>query len=94
MLDNTNQPLAGVTVRAALTNVVNSNLSAVQGAATVQTDEKGQFTIFKAPVGYVKLLVDGATASVAGTFPTLEYDMVYGGRPDQHCRAVDLPLAD
>ncbi len=76
VLDNSNQPIPGVTIRAALTNVVNSNLTLVQAAATVQTDAKGQFTILKAPVGFVKLLVDGSTASVPGTFPTLDYDMV------------------
>lgn len=76
VLDNSNQPIPGVTVRAALTNVVNSNLSAVQAADTVQTDAKGAFAIYKAPVGFVKLLVDGSTATVPGAFPTLDYDMV------------------
>ncbi len=65
MLDNGNQPIPGVTIRAVLTNVLNSNMSAVQAATTVQTDAKGQFTIYNAPVGYVKLLVDGSTATAA-----------------------------
>jgi hypothetical protein len=56
--------------------VANSNSTSVQAAATVQTDVKGQFSIYKAPVGLVKLLVDGSTATVAGPFPTLDYDMV------------------
>jgi len=76
VLDNSNQPIPGVTIRAALTNVVNSNISSVQAAATVQTGAKGTFTLYKAPVGYVRLLVDGSTATAPGTFPTLEYDMV------------------
>ncbi len=72
VLDNSNQPIPGVTIRAVLTNVLNSNMGAVQATATVQTDAKGQFTIYNAPVGYVKLLVDGSTAvAAAGTFPTL-----------------------
>ncbi|HXI40463.1 MAG TPA: Ig-like domain-containing protein, partial [Bryobacteraceae bacterium] len=76
VLDNSNQPIPGVTVRAVLTNVVNSNLASVQGASAVQTDPKGQFSITPAPVGLVKLLVDGSTATAPGTFPTLEYDVV------------------
>ena len=74
--DNSNQPIAGVTVRAVLTNTATSNSSSVQAAATVQTDSKGQFSISQAPVGLVKLLVDGSTATVSGTFPTLDYDLV------------------
>src|SRR6185437_23877 len=66
----------GVTIRAVLTNILTSNSGSGQTAATAQTDAKGQFTIFKAPVGFVKLLVDGSTATVPGTFPTLDYDMV------------------
>ena len=76
VLDNSNQPLPGVTIRAVLTNILNSNSGSVQTAATAQTDAKGMFTIFRAPVGFVKLLVDGSTATVPGTFPTLDYDMV------------------
>ena len=76
VLDNSNVPIPGVTVRAVLTNVVTSNGFAVQQAASVQTDAQGQFTITQAPVGFVKLLVDGATATRPGTYPSLEYDMV------------------
>jgi len=76
VLDNSNQPIPGITIRAALTNVANSNVGAVQTASTVQTDAKGQFAINPAPVGFVKLLVDGSTATTPGTFPTLDYDMV------------------
>ena len=76
VLDNTDQPIPGVSVRALLTNIVNSNASAAQTAAAVQTDAKGRFTIYKAPVGYVKLLADGSTANAPGKFPSLEYDLV------------------
>ena len=76
VLDNTNQPVPGVSVRAVLTNALNASVTSVQTATAVQTDAKGNFSIFKAPVGYVKLLVDGSTATAAGTFPSLEYDMV------------------
>jgi hypothetical protein len=76
VLDNSNQPIPGVSVRTVLTNILNSNLGAVQTAAAVQTDARGQFSITNAPVGFVKLFVDGSTATVPGVFPTLDYDMV------------------
>ena len=45
VLDNSNTPIPGVTIRALLTNVLNSNSTAVQSAAAVQTDAQGQFRI-------------------------------------------------
>ncbi len=74
MLDNSNAPIPGVTVRALLTNVLHSNLGAAQTAPSAVTDAQGQFSIATAPVGFVKLLVDGTTAP--GNYPSLEYDMV------------------
>jgi Glucodextranase, domain B/3D domain len=76
VLDNSNVPIPGVTIRAVLTQVLNANLSIVQSVAAVQTNEQGQFTIQQAPVGIVKLLVDGSTAPRPGTYPHLDYDMV------------------
>jgi hypothetical protein len=76
VLDNSNVPIPGVTVRAVLTNVMNSNSSSVGAAATVQTNAQGQFTISPAPVGFVNLMVDGSTAQEPGTFPSLNYDLV------------------
>lgn len=76
VLDNSNVPIPGVTIRAVLTNLLNSNSTSVQSAAAVQTDAQGQFTIPQAPVGFVKLLVDGSTALRPGTYPTLDYDIV------------------
>ena len=76
VLDNSNVPIPGVTIRAVLTQVLNANLNIVQSVAAVQTDQQGQFTIQQAPVGIVKLLVDGSTAQRPGTYPHLDYDMV------------------
>lgn len=76
VLDNSNVPIPGVTIRAVLTNMLNSNSSIVQSVAAVQTNAQGQFTIPQAPVGFVKLLVDGSTAQRPGTYPTLDYDVV------------------
>ena len=76
VLDNSNVPIPGVTVRAVLTNALYSNLSSVQAAVSVRTDAQGQFTIPQAPVGFVKLMVDGSTAQLPGSYPSLEYDLV------------------
>lgn len=63
VLDNTDTPVSGVTIR-------------IEGSTlTAQADEQGQFTIASAPVGYVKLIVDGSTALRPGTWPMLEYAM-------------------
>jgi len=76
VLDNSNHPIPGVTMRAVLTNVLNANGNAVQSVPAVQTDSQGQFTIGQAPVGFVKLLADGSTAQIPGVYPSLEYDLV------------------
>jgi len=76
VLDNSNLPIPGVTVRAVLTNLLNSNLNSIQTAPAVRTDAQGQFTITQAPVGFVELFVDGSTAERPGKYPTLEYDLV------------------
>ena len=61
VLDNTATPLAGVSVRVDGTTIHG------------QTDAQGQFALNGAPVGYVKLFIDGSTAARPGTWPTLEY---------------------
>jgi len=76
VLDNSNQPLPGVTVRAVLTNALTMNSSSVGAAATVATNAQGQFAIEPAPVGFVKLLIDGSTAAKPGKYPSLDYDLV------------------
>jgi hypothetical protein len=76
VLDNSNVPIRGVTVRAVLTTVLNANGSSAQSAPAVQTDAQGQFTLIPAPVGALKLIVDGSTAQRPGTWPSLEYDLV------------------
>lgn len=64
VLDNSNIPIAGVTLH-------------VEGTAlTTQSDDQGQFILQPAPVGHVKLVADGATAQRAGTWPKLEYELV------------------
>jgi hypothetical protein len=61
VLDNTDTPITGVTLR-----VLDSPLIA-------RTDAQGQFQINGAPVGTVKLIVDGSTAERPGSWPDLEF---------------------
>jgi hypothetical protein len=64
VLDNTNQPIAGATLR-------------VKGTLlTGVTDAEGQFRIEEAPIGAVKLIVDGSTVDRPGSWPDLEFDLV------------------
>jgi Glucodextranase, domain B/Bacterial Ig-like domain len=63
VLDNSNLPIAGVTVRLRDT------------ALTAVTDVQGLFRIAPAPVGTLKLIVDGSTAQRPGAWPDLEFDL-------------------
>ena len=58
-----------------------------------QTDAQGQFSIAQAPVGLVKLLVDGSTAQRAGHLSVAR--VRHGDRrgPEQHRRPADLSAA-
>jgi Glucodextranase, domain B len=76
VLDNSNVPIPGVTIRAVLTDAITANKAVVNAVASIQTNAQGQFSIPQAPVGLVKLMVDGSTATRSGTYPTLEYDRV------------------
>lgn len=75
VLDNSNQPLPGVTIRVAATHTLTMNSSIVATLPSVKTNDQGQFSI-AAPVGYVKLLVDGSTTAKPGKYPSLDYDLV------------------
>lgn len=63
ILDNTDLPVPGVSVRIDGTTLV------------TQANEQGQFTLPGAPVGYVKLIIDGSTSLRSGSWPMLEYAM-------------------
>ncbi len=64
VLDNQDNPLAGVTIR-----VDGTSRQAV-------ADAEGQFRISEAPVGAVHLIADGSTASGPGEYPSLSYNLV------------------
>lgn len=63
VLDNSDTPIPGVTIRIGDTSL------------TARCDAQGHFSIVKAPPGYLKLFVDGSTATRPGTWPMLEYAM-------------------
>ena len=63
VLDNSNNPIAGVTLRLFLTNQGNNNNTPVPVGTPVQTDAQGQFLMQPAPVGYFKLMADGTTVA-------------------------------
>jgi hypothetical protein len=76
VLDNSNNPIPGVTIRAYGTNVPAQTSAGIPANIAVQTDLHGQFSIQGAPVGYVKLIADGTTVQRPGSWPNLEYDLV------------------
>ncbi len=64
VLDNSNVPILGVTLR-------------IRGTAlAVQSDAHGQFTLGNVPVGDIHLIADGSTAQRPGTWPDLEFEIV------------------
>jgi len=76
VLDNSNQPIPGVTMRLFQLNQGPSGNLPQQVGTPVVTDGEGQFTIQPAPVGVFKLMADGGTATRPGLWPTLEYDII------------------
>ncbi len=95
VLDNSNNPIQGVTLRLFQTNQGNNNNLPVQVSPSVQTDAKGAFLIQPAPVGSFKLMADGTTATGPGSYPTLEYDIVtVAGNDNTVGMPIYLPALD
>ncbi len=77
VIDSSNSPLEGVTA-----SIEGTSLSAV-------TDAQGQFIISGAPVGAVRLSVDGRTTSRPGSWPTIPYELVtIAGRDNSPDRPI------
>ena len=76
VLDNSNQPLPGVTMR--LLQITQGNASNIpqEMATPVRTNLQGQFLMQPVPVGIFKLMADGGTAARSGSWPTLDYDLI------------------
>ena len=95
VLDNSNNPIPGVTIRLFETNQGNNNNLPVQVGTPVQTDGKGMFLIQPAPVGFFKLMADGTTAPGPNSYPPLEYDIVtVAGNNNTVGMPIYLPALD
>jgi len=89
VLDNQDMPLPGVTVHLEVPGVV---LNPVPMAVT---NDQGQFTITGAPVGAVRLVVDGSTATRPGEWPMLDLDLItIAGQDNTFGRPIYLPIVD
>lgn len=77
ILDNSSIPIAGATVRIEGTSVA------------LQSDAQGQFVIPNAPVGYVRLIIDGSTVQRPGTWPMLEFAMYTNAGQDN---TIGMPI--
>jgi hypothetical protein len=89
VLDNSNNPIQGVTIRLYQTNQGNANNLPVLIGTPVVTGPLGTFLIAPAPVGAFKLMADGSTVSGAQTYPPLEYDLVTVAGTDN---TVGMPI--
>jgi hypothetical protein len=92
VLDNSNQPIEGVTLRLFRTHHGTGLPEEV--VVPVETEEGGTFEIKPAPVGAFKLMADGSTAP-AGPWPTLEFDIVtVAGQVNDVGLPIYLPKLD
>jgi len=95
VLDNSNNPIPGVTMRLYETNQGNANNLPMQVGTPVQTNAQGTFLIPSAPVGSFKLMADGTTSTAPQKYPTLEYDMVtIAGNDNNVGMPIYLPALD
>jgi len=96
VLNNSNQPIPGVTMRLYRYQQGTSNNQHVAVGTPVVTNAAGAFRILRAPVGFIKLMADGSTSTGQGRlYPTLEYDMVtVAGRDNTVGMPIYLPELD
>jgi hypothetical protein len=95
VLDNSNNPIQGVTIRLYKPYQGQANNVPVQVGNAVATDAQGQFSLQSVPVGQFKLFVDGGTAQRAGPWPTLEYDIwTVAGQNHTIGMPIYLPILD
>jgi len=93
VLDNSNLPIPGATVRLLQVNQGNLGNVPQQVATAVVTNAQGQFLMRPVPVGVFKLMIDGGTATRPGTWPTLEYDLItVSGQDNTVGMPIYLPL--
>jgi hypothetical protein len=95
VLDNSNNPIPGVTMRLYQTNQGSSNNLPVQIGTPIVTNAQGTFLIQPAPVGAFKLMADGGTVTGPKSYPPLEYDIVtVAGNDNTVGMPIYLPALD
>ncbi len=95
VLDNSNQPLAGVTVRLYRAYLASNSNVPLAMVTPVTTDEHGQFVIENAPVGAFKLVADGSTFPGPNAYPPVEFDIVtVAGQENTVGMPIYLPVLD
>lgn len=94
--DNSNNPIENVTMRVFQTRLGSNNNQPVEIGTPVPADTNGQFKITPAPLGFLKLMADGTTATAGGKlYPTLEFDMVtVAGQDNTVGMPIYLPALD
>ncbi len=75
ILDNSSQPIAGVSIKLLRLYQGTSASLPQQVGASATSDLKGYFEIPTAPVGVFKLFADGSTVPGSTRYPTLEFDI-------------------
>lgn len=95
VLDNSDHPIPGVTVRLYRTNQGSSNNLPQQIGTPVVTNAQGRFLIENAPTGFFKLMADGSTVTGVHRYPTLEYALVtVAGQDNTVGMPIYLPALD
>ena len=95
VLDNSNRPIPGVTIRMFRVAQGANNVLPLEIGTPATTDAQGTFRVTNAPVGIMKLMADGSTSAPSGAWPTLEYDLLtVAGRDNTIGMPVYLPRLD
>ena len=93
VLDGSNAPISGVTMRVYQINQGPRSNLPLQVGASVTTNGQGQFTIGSLPSGLFKLMADGTTAT--GKYPSLEFDLtLVQGQTTTVSTPIYLPALD
>ncbi len=90
LLDNQDQPIPGITLHLELPD------APLDPPRSAIADSQGRFVITGAPVGSLRLIADGSTATRPGNWPTLEVDLTtIAGRDHVLAQPIWIPaLAD
>ncbi|HYK05317.1 MAG TPA: hypothetical protein VE974_26440 [Thermoanaerobaculia bacterium] len=95
VLDNSNAPLAGVTMRLYQAYLGSASNLPQAVATPVVSNEQGQFTMTGVPIGAYKLVADGTTIPGDDRYPPLEFDMVtVAGQDNTLALPIYLPVLD